>query len=53
MTVPRELMKGTGHETREEAAPDVFKCSKLHCNTVRMHSALNYNSLVEYERRST
>ena len=46
-------MKGTGREKREEAAPDVFKCIELHCSTVRMHSALNYDPLVEYERRST
>ena len=53
MTIPRELVKGKGYKTREEAAPDVFKCIELHCSTVRMHSALNYDSLVECERRST
>lgn len=50
-TLKRELVKGRDYKTRKEATQDTFKYIELYYNTVRMHSALNYDSPVEYERR--
>lgn len=50
-TLKRELMKGKDYKTREEATQDIFKYIELYYNTVRMHSALDYDSPVDYERR--
>lgn len=49
-TLKRELVKGKDYKTREEAAQDIFKYIELRCNTVRMHSALDYDSPADYER---
>lgn len=50
-TLKRESVKGRDYKTREEAAQDIFKYIELYYNTVRMHSSLDYDSPVEYERR--
>ena len=50
-TLKRELVKGKGCGTREEARQDIFKRIELHCDTVRMRSSLDYASPMEYERR--
>lgn len=50
-TLKRELVKGRGYKTREEAKQDIFKYIELYYNAVRMHSTLGYVSPVEYERR--
>ena len=50
-TLKRELLKGKDCKTREEATQDIFKYLELYYNTVRMHSALDYDSPVDYERR--
>lgn len=51
-SLKKELAKGKDRKTREEAAQDVSKYIEPHCNTFRMHSALDYDSPAEYERRS-
>ena len=50
-TPKREPMKGKDCKTRDEATQDIFKYIELYYNTVRMHSALDYDSPVDYERR--
>lgn len=44
-------MKGRDYGTREEARQDIFKYIEPYCDTVRMHSSLDYVSPMEYERR--
>ncbi|MBN2939123.1 MAG: IS3 family transposase [Collinsella sp.] len=46
-------MEWKDYKTREEAAQGIFKHIELYYNTVRMHSALDYDSPVDYERRCT
>lgn len=48
-TQKRELMKGKDYKTMEEATQDIFKYIELYYNTVRMYSALDYDSPVDYE----
>ena len=50
-TLKRELAEGRSYGTRDEAKQDIFKYIELYCNRVRMHSALDYMSPVEYERQ--
>ena len=50
-TLKRESPEGRGHGTRGEAKRDIFKRIELYCNRVRMHSALDCMSPVEYERQ--
>lgn len=42
-------MKGKDYKTMEEATQDIFKYIELYYNTVRMYSALDYDSPVDYE----
>ena len=50
-TLKRELAEGRSYGTRDEAKQDIFKYIELYYNRVRMHSALDYMSPVEYERQ--
>lgn len=50
-TLKRELAEERSCGTRDEAKQDIFKHIELYCNRVRMHSALDYMSPVEYERQ--
>ena len=50
-TLKRELAEGRSYGTRDEAKQDNFKYIELYCNRVRMHSALDCMSPVEYERQ--
>ena len=50
-TLKRELAEGRSYGTRDEAKQDIFKYIELYCNRVRMHSALDCMSPVEYERQ--
>ena len=50
-TLKRESAEGRSYGTRDEAKQDIFKCIELYCDRVRMHSALDYMSPVEYERQ--
>ena len=49
-TLKRELVKGKGRKTREEAKGDVFKCVELCYNRRRMHSSIGYNAPCDLER---
>ena len=50
-TLKRESAEGRSYGTRDEAKQDIFKRIELYCNRVRMHSALDCMSPVEYERQ--
>ena len=50
-TLKGESAEGRGYGTRDEAKQDIFKHIELYCNRVRMHSALDCMSPVEYERQ--
>ena len=50
-TLKRELAEERSYGTGDEAEQGIFKYIELHCNRVRMHSALGYMSPVEYERQ--
>ena len=50
-TPKRELAKERSHETGDEAKQDIFKHIEPYRNRVRMHSALDCMSPVEYERQ--
>ena len=50
-TLKRELVKERSCKTREEARQDVLKYIEPYYNRARMHSALDYMSPMEYERK--
>jgi len=50
-TLKRESAEGRSYGTGDEAKQDIFKRIELYCNRVRMHSALDCMSPVEYERQ--
>ena len=50
-TLKRELVEERSYGTRDEAEQDVFKCIELYYNGVRMRSALDHMSPVEYGRQ--
>lgn len=50
-TLKGESVEGRSHGTRDEAKRGIFKYIEPYCNRVRMHSALDCMSPVEYERQ--
>jgi len=48
-TLKRELIYGSRFETRAEARLAIFEYIEVFYNRIRLHSALNYMSPVEYE----
>ena len=50
-TLKRESAEGRSYGTGDEAKRDIFKRIEPYCNRVRMHSALDCMSPVEYERQ--
>lgn len=49
-TLKRELVRGKGYKTRDEARQDIFKYIELYCNRQRMHSSIGYHAPCDLER---
>lgn len=51
-TIKRELIRDAHYETPEEARKEIFKYIELYYNTKRMHSSLDYISLIQFEENN-